>query len=127
MSTQASQLSAAFCHSETERLAAAERRRERLANFKRTQEQLLHPPKLFRSKKASLKAGHFENTASEDSRRHHILKIAADKSWAQAEEPTRRNRAHRAHTLAVAAANARGEKVGHSRYIVLKLLADLGV
>lgn len=108
---QVSQLSAAYRQSESERRASAKRRRERLANFKRTQEQLLHPPKFYRSDKAALSAGHFEDAACEDSRKHHILKIAADNRWAQAEEATQRHRAQRAHALAVAAANARGKKV----------------
>lgn len=110
---QASQLTAAFHRSETKRLAAAKRRRERLTIFRKTQDQLLHPPKLYGSGDATLSPEQFENTTSEGSRRRHILDIVTDKSWNLAEGPAQRDRARRAHTLAVAAAKGRGRKVRH--------------
>jgi len=113
--TQAAQHTTALHRSNIERVAAAKRRRERLESFRKLQEQLLRPPKLSSSGSAAWGAGQSERKASEDSRRQHVLDVAADMSWVLAEEPAQRDRAQRAHTLAVAAAKARGKKVGHQR------------
>ncbi|CAM9499247.1 unnamed protein product [Pylaiella littoralis] len=106
----ASQLAAAFHQSETTRLAAAKRRKERLAKFRKIQDQLLRPPKLSRSGDANLSPEQFEKTTSGDSRRRHLLDIMTDKSWNLAEGPAQRDRAQRAHSVAVAAARGRGRK-----------------
>lgn len=106
--TQAWQLTAAFNQSHTDRRSAGKRRSTRLANFRKLQDQLLRPPKLTSTGIYCVSAKHREG-----SQRHQMMMdTAVDKSWNETEDPAQRDRAQRAHTLALAAAKDRGIKVG---------------
>lgn len=107
---QASRLISTLRHSEDERLTAVKRRGERLASFKKLQDQLLHPPKLSGSRGTGLPAQPYEMSSSHDVQRRRRA-VATDDSWRLSDEPAQRDRAQRAHALAVAAANAGGNKV----------------
>ncbi|CAM9097398.1 unnamed protein product [Ectocarpus fasciculatus] len=100
------QLTAAFNQSHTDRRSAGKRRITRLANFRKLQDQLLRPPKLTSTGMYCVSAKHREG-----SQRHQMMMdTAVDKSWNETEDPAQRDRAQRAHTLALAAAKDRGIK-----------------
>ncbi|CAN0421865.1 unnamed protein product, partial [Ectocarpus sp. 8 AP-2014] len=100
------QLTAAFNQSHTGRCSAAKRRSTRLANFRKLQDQLLRPPKLNSTGRTSVSA-----KRREGSQRHQVvMDTAVDKSWYETEDPAQRDRAQRAHKLALAAAKDRGIK-----------------
>ena len=98
-----SRLTGAASHSEFERAAAAKRRSHRLINFRRLQDQLLHPPKLNSTEINDPSAGQVGDVG---------------KDWSLADQPAQQDRAQRAHVLAVTAANVEGNKV--------RLVADTG-
>ncbi|CAM9104146.1 unnamed protein product [Ectocarpus sp. 13 AM-2016] len=99
-------LTASFNQSHTGRRSAAKRRSRRLANFRKLQDQLLHPPKLNSTGRTSVSV-----KSSEASQRHQmVMDTAVDKSWCETEDPAQRDRAQRAHKLALAAAKDRGIK-----------------
>lgn len=108
---QVSRLTGAVSLSELERVAAAKRRSHRLTNFRRLQDQLLHPPKLNSTDKNGPSAWQVGDTALDASRRQCMLSEGATKDWSLAEQPAQRDRAQRAHVLAVAAAKVEGSKV----------------
>ncbi|CAM9323417.1 unnamed protein product [Ectocarpus sp. 6 AP-2014] len=100
------QLTAAFNQSHTGRCSAAKRRSTRLANFRKLQDQLLRPPKLNSTGRTSVSA-----KRREGSQRHQmVMDPAVDKSWYETEDPAQRDRAQRAHKLALAAAKDSGIK-----------------
>ncbi|CAM9314968.1 unnamed protein product [Ectocarpus sp. 12 AP-2014] len=99
-------LTAAFNQSHIGRRSAAKRRSRRLANFRKLQDQLLRPPKLNSTGRTSVSA-----KSSEGSQRHQmVMDTAVDKSWYETKDPAQRDRAQRAHKLALAAAKDRGIK-----------------
>lgn len=108
---QASRLTAAFHRSEPERIVAAKRRRQRLANFKTLQDQLLRPPTLAALEQTASNPGCPEYKAVDKQRQHCMSKTATNKRWSGAEEQTQKYRAQRAHALAAAAARAQSNKV----------------
>lgn len=93
---QVSRLTDSASHSEVERAVAAKRRSHRLTNFRRLQDQLLHPPKLNSTERKDPSAGQVEDVGKE---------------WSLAEQPEQRGRAQRAHVLAVTAAKVESNKV----------------
>lgn len=93
---QVSRLTGAAAHSELERVDAAKRRSHRLTNFRRLQDQLLHPPKLNSTDRNDPSAGKVGDVGT---------------GWSLAEQPAQRDRAQKAHALAAAAANVEGNKV----------------
>ncbi|CBJ26308.1 hypothetical protein Esi_0029_0115 [Ectocarpus siliculosus] len=100
------QLTAAFNQSHTGRCSAAKRRSTRLANFRKLQDQLLRPPKLNSTGRTSVSA-----KRREGSQRHQmVMDTAVDKNWYETEDPAQRDRAQRAHKLALAAAKDSGIK-----------------
>lgn len=113
LDVQVSRLTGAISHSELERVAAVKRRSHRLANFRRLQDQLLHPPKLDSNSpdKNDSSAGQVGDAAFDVSRRRCTLDKDVGKDWSLAEQPKQRDRAQRAHALAVEAANVEGNKV----------------
>ncbi|CAM9315918.1 unnamed protein product, partial [Laminaria digitata] len=112
LDVQVSRLTGAIFHSELERVAAVKRRSHRLANFRRLQDQLLHPPKLDSNSpdKNDSSAGQVGDAAFDVSRRRWTLDKDVGKDWSLAEQPKQRDRAQRAHVLAVEASNVEGNK-----------------
>lgn len=107
---QAAHLAAILRRSETERAAAATRRGQRLANFKHLQECLLHPPLLDSSSVPGLVC-ECEMKAIREMPQSSARGTMTQDSFIIADNPTRRDRAQKAHCLAARTARAEGSKV----------------
>ncbi|CAM9917919.1 unnamed protein product, partial [Scytosiphon promiscuus] len=103
---QASQLTAAFHQTRIHRRLAAKRRSERLARFRKVQDELLRPTKLCRLDRTGACEDNFEMAEPGHSQAPCLDEVAC-RNLNLAEEQTRRDRVRRAHDLALAAAKSR--------------------
>lgn len=92
-------------------MIAAQRRHQRLANFKTLQDQLLRPPTLAGSEHTASNTGRLDYKLVDKQSQRRTSNTATDKSWSVEGEPAHKSRAQRAHALAAAAAREEGIKV----------------
>lgn len=107
---QASRLTAALRKSESQRINDAERRNRRVQNFRKLQDQLLHPPRLDGSRRRCVATDTSGGLQREDSPRDSSA-ATGSKSWDLLENPGQQDRALKTHALAATAACAGNKEV----------------